>query len=160
MKPERRRDLLRILQEGRAHSQQDIVSFLRAAGHDATQATVSRDLRDIGAAKVKIGDAFVYRLPEQLPRSQSGDLMARSLASTLEEFAIDIKPAASLVVVKTAPGHAGAVARAIDLSGDAYVIGTVAGDDTILIATPDPSSAERLVGRWLQGASTALRAAP
>ena len=128
MRSERRRDLLRILHEGHASSQRDIVRALRAAGHDVTQATVSRDLREIGATKIRLGDEFVYRLPDEIPRSPGGDLMVRGLKKTLAEFAVDIRPAGSLVVIATAPGHAAAVARAIDLAGLSDVVGTVAGD--------------------------------
>jgi transcriptional regulator of arginine metabolism len=151
MRAERRSDLLRILHEGRASSQTDIVQGLRAAGHDVTQATVSRDLREMGATKVRVGDAFVYRLPDEIPRSQTGDLMARSLIRTLGEFALRVSSAGSLVVVLTAPGHAAAVARAIDLAGLDEIVGTVAGDDTIFVATTDASSAEQLALRFQEG---------
>lgn len=149
MRSERRRDLLRILREGRSASQRAIVDELRAVGHDVTQATVSRDLRELGATKIRMGDRVVYRLPDELPKSPRGDLIARSLARTLQEFAIDIRPAGSLVVLLTAPGHAAAVARAIDLADLTEVVGTVAGDDTIFVATPDSDSALRLSARWL-----------
>lgn len=148
MRTQRRRDLLRILHEGSAHSQQDIVDALRAGGHDVTQATVSRDLRDVGAAKVRTGNGFVYRLPDEMPHSTNGDLVARSLRRTLDEFAIDISAAASLVIVATAPGHASAVARAIDIAGIEGVVGTVAGDDTIFVATPGDAAATRLAEAW------------
>jgi transcriptional regulator of arginine metabolism len=157
VRPERRRDLIRILHEGRASSQIAIVEELRAAGHDVTQATVSRDLREIGAAKVRIGDAFVYRLPDEIPRYQAGDLMARSLIRTLGEFALSIMPAGSLVVVLTAPGHAAAVARAIDLAGLDEVVGTVAGDDTIFVAATDGMSAERLARYFQRGTESSRR---
>jgi transcriptional regulator of arginine metabolism len=148
---ERRRDLLRILHDGRASSQTQIVAQLRAAGHDVTQATVSRDLREVGATKVRVGDTSVYRLPDELPHSPTGDLMARSLIRTLGEFALRITPAANLVVVLTAPGHAAAVARAIDLASIDEVVGTVAGDDTIFVATTDAAGAERLARRFRVG---------
>lgn len=148
MRSERRRDLLRILREGRSASQRVIVDELRAVGHDVTQATVSRDLREMGATKVRTGNRMVYRLPDQLPKSPGGDLVARSLTRTLGEFAIDIRAAGSLVVLLTAPGHAAAVARAIDLADLTEVVGTVAGDDTIFVATPDPAAAVRVSDRW------------
>jgi transcriptional regulator of arginine metabolism len=149
VRSERRRDLLRLLHEGRASRQQDIVAELRAAGHLVTQATVSRDLKEIGATKIREGRTFVYRLPDDVPRLPTGDLVARNLARTLKEFAVDVRPSSSLVVVLTAPGHAGAVARAIDLAGPEEVVGTVAGDDTIFVATPEPAVAEQLARRWL-----------
>lgn len=148
MLSERRRDLLGILQQGRASSQQDIAHALRRKGHDVTQATVSRDLRAVGATKVRAGDGFVYRLPDELPWSQTGDLVTRTLRRTLDEFAIEITAAASIVVVHTAPGHASAVARAIDLAGISEVMGTVAGDDTILVATPGEDAADRIAREW------------
>ena len=153
MKAKRRRDLIKILHDGDASSQHDIVEGLRAAGHDVTQATVSRDLQDVGATKVRVNGHFVYRLPDELPRG-NGDLMARNLTRTLDEFAIAIRPAASLVIVVTAPGHASAVARAIDLAGLDEVAGTIAGDDTIFVATNNEADARSLADTWLneQGA--------
>lgn len=148
MKSQRRRDLLRILHEGRASSQLDIVRALQEAGHEVTQATVSRDLHEVGATKVRQNGAFVYRLSDEIPHG-GGDLVARNLRTTLQEFAISIQAAGSIVIVKTAPGHASAVARSIDLSGLDEVAGTIAGDDTIFVATAAASGAEALTHRWL-----------
>jgi transcriptional regulator of arginine metabolism len=148
MRSDRRKDLLRILHAGHASSQIEIADALRAAGHHVTQATVSRDLRDVGAVKVKLNGGFTYRLPDELPRSATGDLMSRNLIATLREFAVDVTSAAALVVVTTAPGHASAVARAIDLAGVREVVGTIAGDDTIFVATPSNEDAERLTNAW------------
>jgi transcriptional regulator of arginine metabolism len=151
MRSDRRRDLLRILHEGGATSQQQMVQDLRAAGHDVTQATVSRDLRELGATKVRVAGRLAYRLPDEIPRAPGGDLMARSLMRTLSEFALDFRGAGSIVVVLTAPGHASAVARAIDLAALDEVAGTVAGDDTIFVATPDAATAAKLSARWGRG---------
>ena len=147
MKSQRRRDLLRILHSGHAARQQDIVSALRDAGHDVTQATVSRDLQELGATKVRSNGGFVYKLPDDLPRA-GGDLMLRSLEKLLDEFAIGIHAAASIVVVQTAPGHASAVARGIDLAGIDEVLGTIAGDDTIFVATNGDETALALADGW------------
>jgi transcriptional regulator of arginine metabolism len=148
MRSQRRRDLLQILHEGRATSQRDIVRALRAAGHDVTQATVSRDLKEIGALKIRSDGEYVYRLADDVPRSAHADLVARHLELTLSGFALDIRRSGALVVVLTAPGHAAAVARAIDLAGSEDVVGSVAGDDTIFVATEGTATAERLVARW------------
>ncbi len=147
MKSQRRKDLLRILHAGHVARQQDIVKALREAGHDVTQATVSRDLQDLGATKVRSNGGFIYKLPDDLPRS-SGDLMVRNLQKVLDEFAIGIHPAGSLVIVQTAPGHASAVARAIDLAGFEEVLGTIAGDDTIFVATNGDETAATVAVRW------------
>jgi transcriptional regulator of arginine metabolism len=147
MRSSRRRDLTRLLREGRASSQKDIVEELRAAGHEVTQATISRDLQELGALKVRSEDGFVYRLPDEMPRG-GGDLMTRNLLRTLEDFALVVRSAGNLVVLMTAPGHAAAVARAIDLAPNDDVVGTVAGDDTIFVATPDSDAAARLLATW------------
>ncbi|MGH2754021.1 MAG: arginine repressor [Actinomycetota bacterium] len=149
MRSVRRRDLLRILHEGRASSQNEIVEALRRAGHDVTQATVSRDLRAVGATKVRVDDTIVYRLADEIPHGNGGDLIARNLDRNLADFAIDINAAGNLIIVRTAPGHASAVARAIDLAGLDEVVGTVAGDDTIFVATPSGEIASGLTSAWL-----------
>src|SRR5687768_9605035 len=148
MKAQRRRDLLRILHDGRAARQQDIVRALREAGHDVTQATVSRDLQELGATKIRSNGGFVYKLADDLPHPSGGDLMMRNLHKVLDEFAIGIHPAASLVIVQTAPGHASAVARAIDLAAQEDVLGSIAGDDTIFVATGSDGAANAIAERW------------
>jgi len=157
VRPDRRRDLIRILRDGSASSQKEIVRELRRSGHDVTQATVSRDLREIGAAKVRSPQGLTYRLADDVPHSWNGDLVARNLERALEEFALDVKVAHSIVVVTTAPGHASAVARAIDLAGSAPVVGTVAGDDTIFVATEGPEPAQALAQRWWAGMTDGSR---
>ena len=148
MRSDRLKDLVRILRGGHAGTQQEIVAALRSEGHDVTQATVSRDLQEVGAVKVRAGSELVYRLPDEVPRTAGSELMARNLRRTLQDFALEVRPAASLVVVVTAPGHASAVARAIDLAGLDDVVGTVAGDDTIFVATPSGDAAIALVDSW------------
>ncbi|MEA2447584.1 MAG: transcriptional regulator of arginine metabolism [Actinomycetota bacterium] len=148
MKSARRRDLIRLLHEGSVASQQEIVDALHSTGHDATQATISRDLQELGATKVRSNGGFVYKLPDDIPLSRGGDLMIRNLDKTLAEFAVGIHSAASLVVVSTPPGHASAVARAIDLTGLEDVLGTIAGDDTIFVATSGADVAAVLAERW------------
>ncbi len=152
LKSQRLRDLYRLLHEGQAASQEDLVHELRSAGHEVTQATVSRDLRAIGALKVRVNGELAYRLPDDVPSAAGGELTARNLARVLNEFAVDIRPAGSLVVVSTPPGHAGAVARALDLAPVDEVMGTLAGDDTIFVAAADAGSARRLADRWLNAA--------
>jgi transcriptional regulator of arginine metabolism len=141
---------MHVLHSGRAVSQQAIVDALRSLGHDVTQATVSRDLRAVGAVKVPDTNGAVYRLPDDVVRSGT-DLVQRELQRNLDTFALSILPAGSLVVIHTAPGHANLLARAIDLTGLDEVVGTVAGDDTILVATPDGETASLTASVWLNG---------
>ena len=149
---------MRLLRAGRARSQLEIVAALRAAGHNVTQTTVSRDLRAVGAIKSRSEDGVRYVLTEDDRRAPNRDLNERTLIRTVAEFALEIRAASSLVVVLTAPGHAAIVARAVDLSGMPDVVGTVAGDDTIFVATPGPRHAAALARRW-SDTDTSLEAA-
>ena len=158
VRSQRLRDLYKLLHEGRAATQVELVRELRAAGHEITQATVSRDLRAIGAIKVRVNGEPAYRLPDDVPTAAEGELTARNLARVLNEFAVGIRPAGSLVIVSTPPGHAGAVARALDLAGVDDVLGTLAGDDTIFVATADAGSAQRLAARWSDAAGSSVPA--
>lgn len=155
MKSQRRRDLLKILHEGRASTQQEFVAALRGAGHDVTQATVSRDLHDLGAVKVKVGEEIAYRFPDEARSNAPVARTGRSLTRELMEFAIDIRVAANLVVIVALPGHAAAIARAIDLAAPREVIGTIAGDDTVFVATADDRAAAQLAEKWLYPEETA-----
>ena len=110
-----------------------------------TQATVSRDLGELGASKMRVSGTLAYRLPDD---AGARGVSNRTLARALKEFSLTAVPAHSLVVVSTAPGHAPAVGRTIDMSGEKEVIGSVAGDDTILVATPDPKAAKKLAAAW------------
>lgn len=145
MRSERRRALLRILREGDAATQQQLVDALRAEGFDVTQATVSRDLHELRAVKVRTGSEVSYRFPEDVPRLRGRH---EDVAEELAEFAIDVKEAGTIVVVVTLPGHASAVARAIDLANVPAALGTIAGDDTIFVATPDTGTAHDLAAEW------------
>lgn len=158
MRSVRRKDLVGILRAGQASSQSEIVAALNDLGHRVTQATVSRDLQEIGATKVRISGKVAYRMPDDIPLGVGGDVLRRNLEHNLQEFAVDVKQAGSLAIVTTAPGHASAVARAIDLAALDEVIGTVAGDDTIFVATTDDKTAADLVHRW-RGAAADERGA-
>jgi transcriptional regulator of arginine metabolism len=138
--------LLRILRRGHAATQQQLVDALRGEGFDVTQATVSRDLHELRAVKVREGGEVSYRFPDDVPRLRG---RRDDVAGELAEFAIDVREAGNLVVVVTLPGHASAVARSIDLANLPVVRGTIAGDDTIFVATPDAAAAAALAEEWL-----------
>jgi transcriptional regulator of arginine metabolism len=155
MRSARRRALLGILRKGHAATQGELVRALRDEGFDVTQATVSRDLHELRAVKVRSGDEVSYRFPEDVPRLRGRH---EDVAEELAEFAIDVREAGTLVVVVTLPGHAPAVARAIDLAALPAVRGTIAGDDTIFVATPDAATARDLVAEWLAATAAPGRA--
>jgi transcriptional regulator of arginine metabolism len=127
-KQQRQRLIADWLRQHRIGSQEELVARLDLAGVPTTQATVSRDLDELGAVRVRGG----YRLPEQL---ETGN--AARLDSLLADWVTDIVPAGNLVVLRTPPGSANLVANALDVAGLAEVAGTIAGDDTIFVALFD-----------------------
>lgn len=132
-----------LLRKGPVWTQDEITAALARAGEKVTQATVSRDLAAIGALRGPDG----YRLPDAPVRTIHDDPPHDELASLLRRHAVSIRQAHANVVVRTAPGHAQMLALALDHHPPKGVVGTVAGDDTILIATASPLSAERVTRR-------------
>lgn len=125
-----RRLLLRsLLAERPISNQQDLIDLLSGHGYPVTQATVSRDLAAIGAVKETDGDGQRYVL--RLANEEDGP-KREALSRMLAEFVTSIVPAGNLVVIKTEEGAAGAVGRALDRIALPIIIGTLAGDDTIL----------------------------
>jgi transcriptional regulator of arginine metabolism len=133
----RQAQILRLIRAREIHTQDELARELKRLGIAATQVTLSRDLRELGLAKSAQG----YR---QIAASAPGP----DLATLVEEFVQDVRAAQSLVVVKTSPGHANSVAVSLDAEGWPEAVGTVAGDDTILIVTPNARTA-RAVRRKL-----------
>ncbi len=126
----RRRLIRKILLDQVVASQGEIVDFLVAESHDVTQATVSRDLHALGAVKSRVEGHLRYVLPDD---PSSNDTVYVTLARALIDFVESIATSGRLVVVKTAPGAAGVVAGAIDASQLTGVLGTIAGDDTLVV---------------------------
>ena len=140
---ERRRAIARLLAEHVVNRQAELVELLRAEGYLATQSSVSRDLRDLGAAKLKNG----YSLPKPADAEDDED---ESL-QVVTEFVRDIRSAGpNLLVVMTAVGAAQSVAVMLDRSGWPEIVGTVSGDDTIFVATLGASEQRRLKARLRQ----------
>lgn len=132
-KTARQRRIVDLLQTHRVTSQAMLVQLLGDNGASATQATVSRDLEELGAMKVRVpGGDLVYAIPER-PHQQVAP--ADQLRRVLGEWAAEVNSSGNLVVVRTPPGSAHVVGSAIDRAGLDGVLGTVAGDDTILVVT-------------------------
>ena len=132
---ERQGAILRLVSEQELSTQTELADALRAAGFDAVQTTVSRDVADLGLVKVRNEEGkLVYAPPGAADLSRLGEL-----ASALRRWALSIVPTGTIVVIQTPPGTANALARAIDAAGLADVAGTVAGDDTIFVAAREGS---------------------
>jgi len=117
------------------HNQSQVVDLLAAEGVHATQATVSRDLEDLGAIKVRVpGSESVYAVPD-LPAEQVAP--EDHLRRVFGEWVVEVAHSANLVVLRTPPGSAHVVASALDRAGAPGVVGTVAGDDTLIVVVEE-----------------------
>ena len=129
-RPQRQHRIALLGASGASTSQAQLVELLAAEGIVATQATVSRDLEDLGAVKVRVpGGEMVYAIPEYEPERLAPD---DHLRRVLAEWVVEVAHSANLVVLRTPPGSAHVVASALDRPGST-VLGTVAGDDTLIV---------------------------
>jgi transcriptional regulator of arginine metabolism len=136
-KPQRQHRIARLLAEGSVTSQGQLVELLAADGVLATQATVSRDLEELGAVKVRVaGGETVYAIPELAHERVAPE---DSLRRVLGDWMADVASSGNLVVVRTPTGAAHVVGSALDRAALPGVLGTVAGDDTILVITASPT---------------------
>ena len=144
-KHQRQHRITLLIEQHPVNSQAQLVDLLAASGVEATQATVSRDLEEIGAVKVRAGGGeSVYAVPE-LPKNRvaPGDHLRRVLG----EWVVEVAASANLVVVRTPPGSAHVVASALDRAGLPDIIGTVAGDDTIVVVADERIGGAKLARR-------------
>ena len=129
-KVQRQQAIARLIEQTAVTNQPQLVELLAEAGIAATQATVSRDLDDLGAIKVRVpGGATVYAVPEFVPERVAP---LDQLRRVMGEWVAEVTHSGNLVVVRTPPGCAHVVASALDRSGLDGLLGTVAGDDTML----------------------------
>jgi len=136
----RQRGILELLKHGPIASQEDLQRALRKRGLKVGQATLSRDIRDLRLAKTADG----YSL------SQGDGVSAPALppvSRLVREFVLEVRPAQNLLVIKTTVGSAQPVAAALDEQEWLEAVGTIAGDDTILIVCPDKEDAQKLAAR-------------
>ena len=123
--------ILRLVQEHALSTQSEVAVALRAEGFDTVQTTVSRDIAQLGLVKVRDAEG---RLVYALPGAADLDRLSE-LTSALRRWALSLDASENVLVIRTPPGHANALARALDGARLPDVIGTVAGDDTIMIVT-------------------------
>ncbi len=130
MKRQRQNAILELVEREPIGSQAAIAGGLRKLGFEVTQSTVSRDLEELGLARVRDERGRLRYAP---PAAAVPAGRLEQLRRLVEEFVLGMTPSGNLLVVRTPPGTANAVAQAIDAAGLDDVIGTVAGDDTILV---------------------------
>lgn len=134
-KKQRQHMVTKLIEQRMVHNQAQLVELLATEGITATQATVSRDLDDLGAIKVRVpGGEAAYAIPE-LPKEQIAP--EDHLRRVCGDWVVEVAHSANMVVVRTPPGSAHVVASALDRAGLPDVVGTVAGDDTILVVVAE-----------------------
>jgi transcriptional regulator of arginine metabolism len=135
----RQRAVLEALKQGSVGNQEDLQRLLRKRGFKVAQATLSRDIRDLNLSKTAQGYSLLH--------AESAGIALPPVSRLVKEFVLDIRTAQNLLVIKTIVGSAQPVAAALDEADWTEVVGTIAGDDTILIVCPDKDDARKLASR-------------
>jgi transcriptional regulator of arginine metabolism len=157
-KHQRQHRITKLLEMRAVGSQSHLVELLAGEGIEATQTTVSRDLEELGALKVRLpGGETAYALPE-LPSQQVAP--EDHLRRVLGEWVVEADYSGNLVVLRTPPGSAHVVGSALDRSGFPGVIGTVAGDDTVLVVASEVSGGAAVADRLAEVAGFEPRRRP
>ena len=129
----RQGQILKVIRNKRILTQEDLARVLKESfGLDTTQVTLSRDVRELGLLKTPEG----YR--------QVSAAVGPAIAMVVAEFLQDVRAAQNLIVLRTSPGNANALAVALDKANWPEIVGTIAGDDTVLIVAPDSATADKL----------------
>ncbi len=139
MKNKRHEKILELIRTYNIDTQEELVQRLQESGFAVTQATVSRDIRALKLVKgISSGKGYKYILPEK------NTVSSPHFGSALSESVIHIKNAGNLVVIKTFPGMASPVASCVDSLPNEEIVGSVAGDDAVLVVVETPEKAESL----------------
>ncbi len=150
----RRQLILDILGHRSVRSQGELQEILSREGFDITQATLSRDLVELGAVKVREGKTLVYAVPglggdRTVRAAPAPDEVISRLRRQCEELLVTARPSANLVVLRTPVGAANYLAAALDQADEPDILGTIAGDDTVMIITTGARQSRALVRRLL-----------
>ena len=150
----RQQRIVEILRSTTVRSQTELLDLLAVDGIEVTQATLSRDLVDVGAERVRVGKNLVYAVP-----GEGGDRTVRAapddeervtrLQARCQELLVSAERSANLVILRTPPGAANFLASALDHTVLEGVLGTIAGDDTIMVVTDGPRRSREVVDRLM-----------
>ena len=143
MRSRRQRVLAEVLRGGVAASQDELVEALRTEGFAVTQATVSRDLDQLGAVRVRRGGVTRYAMADQVNEGRDAPALDR-LRAIVAEWVRSVEPAGQLVVIRTPPGSAHLIGVALDRAALPNAVGTICGDDTLFVATPSTEAASEI----------------
>ncbi len=143
MKPQRHAAIMKIVRRERVASQEELRELLHADGFDVTQATLSRDIRELGLAKVAAPEGG----SQYAPPPDAGVVIRPQLAQLLPSTLVASDGVSHLLVLKTPAGGAQALGLALDAAGWREVLGTIAGDDTVLVVTRSPRARRTVQSR-------------
>jgi transcriptional regulator of arginine metabolism len=138
----RQSQILELVRHKPVYTQEDLAAELRGHGIQATQVTLSRDIKELRLVKTPNG----YRQMEERPQPPH-------IEALMQEFLRDVRIAQNLLMLRTPPGSANALAVALDRQDWPEIVGTIAGDDTILVVAPDNATAAALRDRFLRHVS-------
>lgn len=150
----RQQRIVEILASTPVRSQTELLDHLAEDGIEVTQATLSRDLVDVGAERVRVGKNLVYAVPgeggDRTVRAapESGERVTR-LQARCHELLVSAEASANLLILRTPPGAANFLASALDHAGLEGVLGTIAGDDTIMVVTSGERRSAEVVDRLM-----------
>jgi transcriptional regulator of arginine metabolism len=135
---ERHAAIQRLIRERPISTQTELADALRSEGHDVVQTTVSRDIHDLGLQKIRHESGrLVYAFPEDSAFNED-------VTEALTRWALTVEPSGNLVVVTTPYGYAQALAQAIDVAHHPHVVGTIAGENTVLLISREPVTGAEL----------------
>jgi len=141
----RQREIRDLLAQRPIRTQQELAAALRERGFRATQATISRDVAELGLVKASQDGVLTYVVPARVTEAEStGEERLRAL---LHDLPVDVREAGLMLVLRTLPGSAHAIAAALDRTRWPEVVGSIAGDDTVFVAFADRVSLQRVHGR-------------
>ena len=146
MKERRQRAILTLVSTRPVRSQEELADLLDSQGFETTQATISRDIKELGLAKVPIKDGTAHQFKYVLPAAEAA--FTSRLHRLVAELVGTIKSSVNSIVLRTPPGSAMMVAAAIDEAQWPEIIGTIGGDDTILVIVDDPKNTPIIVQRF------------
>jgi transcriptional regulator of arginine metabolism len=155
MKQLRQQQIRDILEQRPIRTQHELAAALRERGFRATQATVSRDVAELGLVKLARSGTPAYALPQRVPPAEVN--VEERLHKLLRDLPIEVREAGLLLVVRAVPGSAHAIAAALDRARWPEVVGSIAGDDTLFIAFNERSALQRVRRRLLRLADPAGR---
>jgi transcriptional regulator of arginine metabolism len=141
----RRKAIAEIIGTGAVGSQEEVTARLASLGFSVTQATVSRDLDQLGAVKVKRGGVLAYSLPDRLTDS---DWAGQRLQQIVGDWVRSVEAAGNMIVMKTPPGSAHLVGLALDQARLPEIVGTVCGDDTLFLVVRDGIDAAQVASQF------------